>query len=222
MFRAFLFFVFLTIGIALGVLYAKSLGKIFPNYPKKPSRALAIVMFAGVSMSVFITTTIHSCLNSTLLNLSTTLERHALENIPNQEIARAGISLNQLNDMLLQATSNGREMIESVLPARNEFGASVFIYDVIVNTTSDIIDSYILDLRRGVASNIINVFIDPNGDLTVGSIINGLRLNIISRITRVLLIVVIVANIPFYIYLSVTIIMRMVKSKEGAKNINDT
>jgi hypothetical protein len=222
--RVLLFFVFLAVGVVLGILYNKFRVKNYPEDKRKSGYFLAITMFVGASLSIFIITTISSCLNSTITNFSGTIEKYFDEKYSDNEIVTNGISINQLNEILVH-TSSGKDMIASILPSGNELGAGKFVYGIIVDYAGEYIDTYVSSIKQGVSSTMdkyadtISVFTDKNGNITVSSIIGGLRYNLLNKINRVLLTILIIANIPLYIYITVTTILAI---KAYRKNKNAT
>jgi hypothetical protein len=214
MFKGILFVAFLFAGIVLGILYNKFRVSNYPENKRKSGYFLAVLIFVGASLSVYIVTSIKSYLNSTVTNYSVTVEKYFDEKFSDNEIVKNGVSINQLNEILVHI-DNGKAMIVSIMPSEKEFGVGKFAYGIIVDYVGDYIDSYVSSIKKDISgamnkyANVILAFSDKNGNITVSSIISALKNNLLNRINKILLVIIILVNIPFYIYIIITIILKI-------------
>jgi hypothetical protein len=222
MFKGILFVAFLFAGIVLGILYNKFRVKNYPENKRKSGYFLAIIIFVGASLTIYVVTSIKSYLNSTVTNYSVTIVNYFDEKFPDSEIVKNGVSINQLNEILLHI-DNGKDFIVSIMPDEKEFGVGKFAYGIIVNYVGDYVDTYVSSIKQDLSRAMnkygksILSFTDKNGSITISSIINALKDNLLNRVNQILLTILILVNIPFYIYMIVTIIIK-IKTYRKDKN----
>ena len=212
-----LFFAFLMAGIVLGILYNKFRIKNYPENKQKSGYFLAIIMFVGASLSIYIITSFKSYLDQTIINYSVTIEEYIDEKYSDNEIVKNGVTINQLNEIIVHITS-GKNVIMSILPNELDNQIGKFVYGICVNYIGGYIDDFISKNAIDNYANAIKIYADENDIFTVSSMINGLRVNLLNKINQILLIILIVINIPFYIYLISTIIIKIKTS--SSRNIS--
>jgi hypothetical protein len=215
MFVGFLFF--LVSGIAFGILYIKLLNKIFPNRKmQKISYFFAVIMFIGFSLSIYIAISISTYCDITITSYSVKVKEYIEKEYSDNNFVKNGVSIDELNNILVHI-DNGKEYIKSIIPILD---SDNFVIKKVVNYTGRFIDNYVslipLKMSYFVGKKhkkIIKTFTDKNDDVTVSSIINGFKSIILKQINKLILTVLLVVNIPFYVYIVLTFIIKVVKSK---------
>jgi hypothetical protein len=219
MFNSFLLIVFLVLGLGAGIAYNQFFIKDYPDYKRKLGYFFTVVVFVVFFMSIYSVFNIKSYANSTIKEYSIKIEQYIKDNNPENELVKNGIDLTQFNDSLAQV-NNGINEIKNIIPSHKELGLDKFIYDFII-------DYAIKQLRKKLNvvnyyAYIINTFTEKNNIITVSSLINGLRTNIIKLINTTAAVFASNFVIAFSVYIiyTLTIIMRERKFKKYYKGKN--
>ena len=215
MFVGFLFFI--VSGISFGIFYIKLLNKLFPNSKKrKVSYFFAVIMFVGFSFSIYIATSISTYCDKTITSYSVKVKEYIEKEYSDNNFVKNGVSIDELNNILVHI-GNGKEYIKSIIPILD---SDNFVIKKALNYTGRFIDDYVslIPLKMSYFmekkhKKIIKTFMDKNDAVTVSSIINGFKSIILKQINKLILTVLIVVNIPFYIYIVLTFVIKAVKSK---------
>jgi len=173
-------------------------------------------MFVGVSMSIYVATSISNYCDKTITSYSVEVKKYIEEEYPDNIFVKNGVSIAELNEIVVYI-DNGKEFIKIILPILD---TDNYVMKQVVIYTGIFIDdyvSYIMQKMSHFAENkyakTIKIFTDKYDTFTVSSILNGFKTIILKKINKLILISLIMVNIPFYIYILLTIIIKLVKSK---------
>jgi hypothetical protein len=212
---------FFILGVLSGVIYNKYFVKDYPDYKRKIGYFFTIVVFVIAFLSIYSVISIRSYVNSIIKEYSIRLEQYIKENNPENELVKNGIDLTQFKDSLAQVDNEISE-IKTLLPDYKELGVDKIIYDLIVNYAIKRLQKK-LEVVNYYAY-IVDTFTEKNNIITVSSLINGLRTNVIKLINMVSLIIVLIFLMVFFVYIiyTLTIITRERKFKKYDKGKNGT
>jgi hypothetical protein len=212
MFNVFLFIVFLILGIGLGIIYNKFIIKEYPDYKRKFAYFITVIVFHLFSLSIYVLVVINISVKKTIRTYSVKMEQYILNNYPDNEFVQNGLDLKGINNDITQINTTVSEL-KSLLPTHTEIGVNKFIYDLIVDYAIKELQECLNVVKY--SAKMINNFSDKNNVLTVSSVTNGLRINVVKLLNTILFIIAIIFFIAFSIYIinSLLIVKREKKFK---------
>jgi len=214
MFNGTLFILFFIFSIGLGIVYNLFIIKEFPDYKRKLTYFITIIIFLSLSLSLYTIISVKSYVNSIINNYSVKMEQYIIVNYPENVFVKNGFDLHSINDDISKINTTVYEF-RSMLPTHNELGVNKLIYDLIVDYAMKELQKRLNVVNYSVS--IIKTFTDGNNVLTVTSVIYGLRTNAVKLINIIALIISGIFIFAFLIFIVYTLII--VRREKKFKNI---
>ena len=214
MFNGSLFIAFIIFGIGLGTVYNIFIIKEFPDYKRKVTYFMTIIVFLSLSLSLYAIISVKSYVNSIINNYSVKMEQYVITNFPENEFVKNGLDLHNINDDISKINTTVYEF-RSILPTHNELGVNKIIYDLIVDYAMKELQKRLNVVNYSM--NIIKTFTDGNNVLTVTSVSYGLRANAVKLVNIIALIISGIFIVAFIIFIVYTLVI--VKRERKFKNI---
>lgn len=214
--------IFVLIGIALGILFNKFVIKYFSEKNRKILCVVTMLIFICSSISVSVTISIKSYINSTVIKYTGKIEQYIYKIFPDNEFINNGIDLNIIDNTI----SEINEVIlglKDILPTHTDIKVNKWIYDMVVDTSMELLQGQInsnIDYyvgRDGIYGQYVYMFADNNNFITVSSILNYLATFVNIKINFVFYKIIAVLLIPFLVYIvttSIVVITIVIKNRK--------
>jgi len=207
MFNGILAIIFTILGISIGIVYNKFVIKDYPDYKRKYGYFITIVIFLALSFVIYVIISVKSGINSTVNEYSVKLEQYVKSNYPENEFVKNGLDLKEINNDISKI-NNSVDDLKSILPSNRELGVNKIVYDLLS-------DYAIKELKKRLtvvnySAKMINSFSDKNNVMTVSSVTNGLRKNVIKLVNTISLIIIsiFILMVLIYVIFTLTIVRR--------------
>jgi len=197
--------VFAVLGIGLGVGYNFLVIKNYPENRRKPNYVLTVIVFFIVTSALFSLFSVRAFVSKTVDAKSQVLEQGIKEKYPNVGFVRNGIELTKIKNDADRVIAD----LWTIMPSNTDLGIGSRTY----NFASGLVKKE-LEKKIKTADNLAkkaSFYADENNVMTVSSLINGIKRNIMNIVNIVILIFVAI----FVIILAVHIIKSLsIVSKE--------
>ena len=202
MFNGILAIIFIIVGISIGIVYNKFVIKDYPDYKRRFGYFITIVIFIALSLVIYVIISIKSGINSTINEYSVKLEQYVNYNYPENDFVKNGLDLKEINNDISKINKSVDDL-KSILPNHRELGVNKTFYYLLSNYAIKELQKRLTVINY--SAKMINTFSDKNNVLTVSSVTNGLRINIIKLVNTISLIIVSIFILMVIIYIIFTL-----------------
>jgi hypothetical protein len=204
--------VFAAAGIGIGFLYNFLVIKKYPENKRKLGYVLTVFVFFLTAAALYSIFSVKAGVNSLITEKSNKLEQDIREKNPGNSFIKNGVDLVAVNNDISKLTNTVSDLRE-LLPSSAELGIDnfKFFYDLAVDNAMSKLPKKLASLDFSGKKTV--PFVDENNFLTLSSIINGLRKNILNIVNVVFLVL---ASIFILIFL-IHIIRSLAVVKNGGK-----
>jgi len=205
-----LLIVFVVIGAGLGVGYNFLVIKNYPEKRRKANYVLTVIVFVIVTAALFALFSVRAFVSSTVSEKSQMLEENIKEKYPNLGLVRGGIDLTGIDKDASKADKIIADL-RTVLPSHTELGIGARTYNFASGFIMKEVQKKLM--TAGVSGKLSNSFADENNVMTISSLINGLKRNIMNVVNIVIFVFVLI----FVIILLVHVIKSLNIAAKGKK-----
>jgi len=212
-----MFFVYLiisaAIGVVLGIAYNKLLANKFSGGGRTAFCVLTMIIFIVSAVSVWVIIGLRLYVNSQIRAYSAKTEQYVYGAYSDNDFVKRGINANLINDGVLQVNdiiSN----LKTMIPSAQDLNVDKKVYDMLVGYLTKELQDRFNAVGNTVGAHVAKgaVFADENGIITFSSILSFLTLMAVKQVNIVSVEIIVVLTIPLIIYIVVTVIIAIVKS----------
>jgi len=190
-----LLILFVILGAGLGVCYNFLVVRNYPEYRRKGAYVGTVIVFIIVTAALFSLYSVRSFTISTVNQKAQMLEQGIMENYPDVGVVKNGIDITKIKNDKDNAIAD----LLAVIPSNTELGIDKTIYNFVSGLAKKE-----LDRKLRVVDNIGNkagTYTDENNILTVSSLINGIKRDIMKIVNIVILIFASIFVIILFAYI---------------------
>ena len=166
-------------GIGLGIIYCLLVIKKYPEKKRKSGFAAAIFVFLLISLALYSQLSMRAFSIKFISEKAAGIEKHIIQNNPNNKLVKNGIDLNIINNDLSKMNAAAAEF-GKLLPDHTELGIPQFAHEFLLSFAVGNVQKHISKVNN--TAKIVNAYADNNGVLTASSLIHGIE----NRIIRII------------------------------------
>jgi len=207
--------IFAVIGVGLGVLFNLFVIKKGPEKGRKGNYVKTIIIFLLTAVVISALVQARSIAVSTVNEYSTALEQSIKKDYSNIGFVRNGLNLSGINNNaeIARAVAD----IQAILPSHADLDISKGLYDIVANPIMKQLQSTLTDAAG--SNKLSRSFADENNVITVSSILNRMKKNIMNVVNVVVLIFAAIFTIIFlnHVIKSLTAVSKEKKRAESSE-----
>ena len=203
----------LIAAVGLAVLYTKFVIIHYPEKRRKGSSIGTYVLFIILTILLLGANFSRIASTKSINFFADTLEQYVITNFYDNDFVRNGFDLNKAGDDIMQLNSVISD-VAAMLPSADSLGVPQFLYSMIIDSARDKILEHISKVGSVVEAGA--GFADENGFLTVSSLVNGLKNNVIRIINNIFIVIASILALILVIYIIVTLVRANNYKKKAA------
>ena len=198
MFNIAIMIIVVVLAIALGVGYNLLVIRKYPERGRKFAYVVNVIVFLLFAFSVFALISVNSFANNLINEKVAEVEESIAVKYPNNILVKGGIDLNKIKGDVSQANIAVSEF-RKMLPTHNDLKMGKLLYDFVVDNAMSTLQKQIVSVEGSVDK--LSAYTGENSMLTVSSLINGIKANVIKILNRIILVFIILFTVLFLIYI---------------------
>lgn len=186
----------LSVGAAVGlsILFNKLVIKDYPQDRRKGKYVATFIVFIIFINGITGTINARYQIDAILKNYTGEMEVYVNQNHSNMAFVRNGLDMTMVQNDVSRLNNAITELNTAFWPQAKELGVPKMVFDM----ASDFVSKEIG--KKLMIVNTVNSFVDENNFLTVSSLLNGLRIEVMKMVTTTVIIMVIIFSVILLIY----------------------
>lgn len=198
MFNIAVMIIVVVLAVALGVGYNLLIIRKYPERGRKFAYVINVIVFLLFAFSVFALISINSFANNLINEKAAEIEEIIVNKYPNNILVKSGIDISKIKGDVSQANVAVSEF-KKMLPTHNDLKMGKLLYDFSVDNAMSKLQQQIVS--ADISTDKLNVYLGENSILTVSSLINGIKDNIIKILKNIILVFILLFSVLFLVYI---------------------
>jgi len=201
---------FAILGVGLGLLFNKFVIKDYPEKGRKFKYVITVIVFLLITVALFAVIYGKFIVDAAVEKSLIKLEEDITKKHSKLPLVRNGIDVTAIQ----KDASTINNTIVALLPSANELGIPSLVYNELLKYVLKELDKKLAVIK--VAENKDNPFIE-NNKLTLKSLINGLKINILKAVKTTVIVLVVI----FVILLAIYVLVSLSKASKEKKRVEN-